>query len=225
VVAHGFAASVQDPNVEQLADDLFAAGMDVVLYDARGHGRSGGECSVGSLERLDVACVVERYATPELPCVLIGVSMGAVAVLSYLAGDKPRRAVTGAVLVSSPGRWRMRPSPVGVLTMALTRTSPGRWAARRYIGVSVSRQWSPGPPPEEAIARVQVPVVVIHGRSDRLLSTSHARRLHRAAGADARLRLVEGMGHGLDVLGREATAEAVDWIVRHSIIPSTRTAR
>jgi pimeloyl-ACP methyl ester carboxylesterase len=213
VIVHGFASGRDNPDVCALADQLFASGTDVVTYDARGHGLSEGCCGVGSTEHLDVASVLSSIAA-DAPIMVVGVSMGAVAVVSHLAGaDAREKRITGAVLVSAPSRWRMRPSAVGLLTAVLTRSAVGRWAAARWLGVRIKRGWWPGETPESAIRRIRVPVVVVHGASDRLLASSHAHRLHESGSATNRLQLVEGMGHGLDSSGQRAVLEAVLWLL------------
>jgi pimeloyl-ACP methyl ester carboxylesterase len=228
VVVHGFASGRDNPDVRALADQLFSAQFDVVTYDARGHGLSEGRCGVGSTEHLDVACVVSEVATGDLPVVVIGVSMGAVAVVSHLARTGPRdESVVGAVLVSAPSRWRMRPSAVGLLMALVTRSGVGRWGASRWLGVRIKRGWWPGEAPESAIARIGVPVVVVHGDADRLLTSSHAQRLHTSGRASNRLQLVQGMGHGLDALGQGAVLEAVEWLLSHRdlVAPAAKPVR
>jgi alpha-beta hydrolase superfamily lysophospholipase len=223
VVVHGFASGRDHPDIRALADQLFSAQLDVVTYDARGHGLSEGHCGVGSTEHLDVACVVSQVTTGDMPVVVIGVSMGAVAVVSHLARiDTRDEAVIGAVLVSAPSRWRMRPSAVGLLMALVTRSGVGRWVSSRWLGVRIKRGWWPGEAPESAIARIAVPVVVVHGDADRLLTSSHARRLHTSGRAANRLHIVQGMGHGLDALGQGAVFEAVQWLLsdRDTAVPS-----
>ena len=225
VVVHGFSASQDDAGVKALAEDLAAAGYDVLTYDARGHGESEGWCGVGSTEHIDVACAVTAAGARGLPVVLVGASMGGVAVASYLAGAdaEHRRGVVGAVLVSTPSRWRMRVSPVGLLTALLTRTGPGRWVASRRLRVRIAPGWRVGEPLETAVGRVEVPLAVVHGTGDRLLSLEHGRRIHASAAGPSRLELVEGMGHGIDGPSRHTTVGAVGWVLRSAGAAPTTT--
>jgi pimeloyl-ACP methyl ester carboxylesterase len=214
VLVHGFSAGRDDKAVCALARDLVGEHLNVLTYDARGHGGSEGHSGVGSTEHLDVACAVERASEAGLPVVLIGVSMGAVAVVNFLDRHAGATAlVVGAVLVSAPARWRMRISPVGVLAAALTRTRPGRFVAARRLRVRIAHRWRTGDPPEHVVKRIGLPLAVVHGRGDRLLAVVHGRQLHASAAGPSRLDLVEGMGHGIDDSCRKAALESVRWIL------------
>ncbi|HAM02310.1 MAG TPA: hypothetical protein DCQ30_08825 [Acidimicrobiaceae bacterium] len=241
VVVHGFSASQDDLAVCALADDLAAAGYEVLTYDARGHGASEGMSAVGSTEHIDVACAVDVASVRGLPVVLVGVSMGGVAVAGYLAdrtrgddrsvdaagagvgvgagdgghagGHEGGHGVAGAVLVSTPSRWRMRPSPLGLVTAVLTRTRLGRWVASRRLRVRIAPSWRVGEPLEALVERIDVPLAVVHGTGDRLLRPEHGRRLHASAAGPSRLELVEGMRHGIDVSKLHATVGAVGWVL------------
>src|SRR5215470_20000342 len=102
VLAHGFAQNWQRPGVWKVATKLNKFG-GVVTFDFRGHGRSGGESTVGDKEIKDVDVAVGyarelgygRIAT-------IGFSMGGSVVLRHagLMGG-----VDAVVSVSSPGQW------------------------------------------------------------------------------------------------------------------------
>jgi pimeloyl-ACP methyl ester carboxylesterase len=228
VLVHGFSASQDDAGVCELAADLSAAGYHVLTYDARGHGASEGWCGVGSTEHIDVACAVETARHRGLPVVLVGVSMGGVAVAGYLAdaGPEERADVAGAVLVSSPARWRMRISPVGLVTALLTRTRPGRLVASRQLRVRIAPGWRVGEPLEALLLRIDAPIAVVHGVGDRLLGQDHGRRLQASAAGPSRLQLVEGMGHGIDGPSRHATVGAVGWVLSSArAFPTTRRGR
>ncbi len=216
VLVHGFSGGQDDDGVQSLAAGLHESGVDVLTYDGRGHGRSEGRCALGSREHLDVAAAVAA-ASPEgdTPVVLVGVSMGAIAVVSHLASaTAPSPAVIGAVLVSAPARWRIPLSAVGMLTAVLTRTGPGRWVAARRLRVRVARGWRVGEPLESAVRRVGLPLAVVHGSEDRLIPVINARLLHARAGGRCLLDQVEGMAHGIkSVVAGTHVIAAVRWVV------------
>src|SRR5262249_33108725 len=87
VIAHGFTATQDDPNVTELRTTLVDAGLDVVTFDARGHGESGGACTLGMDERHDVAAAVDVARTRADKVVVVGASMGAIAALGHSVDD------------------------------------------------------------------------------------------------------------------------------------------
>jgi uncharacterized protein len=227
VLVHGFGASKEDAGIRALAGDLHGAGFDVLTYDARGHGDSQGNCTVGGDERLDVAAAAALAADGGQPVVLVGVSMGAIAVLGHaaaFAGASPsERAapIAGVVAVSAPARWRMSPSPVGLVIAALTRTRVGRWFMLRRFGVRINMGWVLPEPPLSAIGQIAVPLALVHGRRDRLIRAGEARLLFDGAADPRRLDVVAGMGHGIDEAARPSVVEAIDWVMN---VPSGEAA-
>lgn len=209
VVAHGFVASHDHEEVAALADALLEDGHAVVVYDSRGHGRSEGTCTLGDLERRDVAAATELALEHAPRVVLVGASMGAIAVLRHAAGCAPPPA--GVVAVSSPAAWRMPWGLHGLCSVALTRTPMGRWFLRRRAGVRVARTWTKPEPPLDLVARIDAPVAFVHGRGDRFIKPSDAVELHRATRDRRRLDLVAGMGHAFDPTGFPAIRAAVGW--------------
>jgi alpha-beta hydrolase superfamily lysophospholipase len=219
VLVHGFGASKEDAGIRALAGDLHGAGFDVLTYDARGHGDSHGHCTVGGDERLDVAAAAAVAADGGQPVVLVGVSMGAIAVLGHVAAmaaaspSEPAVPIAGVVAVSAPARWRMSPSPVGLVIAALTRTRVGRWLMLRRFGVRVNMGWVLPDPPLAAIGEIAVPLALVHGRRDRLIRAGEARLLFDRAAEPRRLDVVARMGHGIDDPARAAVLEAIDWVM------------
>ncbi len=228
VLVHGFSATRDDKAVCAFARGMIEEGLNALTYDARGHGASEGQCGVGTTEHLDVAAAVDHASEAGLPIVLVGVSMGAVAVLNYLASQVVSDTnIAGAVLVSAPSRWRMKVSPVGMLTAALTRTPPGRFIAARSLRVRVAPRWRVGEIPESVVQRIAFPLAIVHGTGDRLLAVLHGRRLHASAGGPSRLEVVKGMGHGIDDRCQSAALESIKWILgpgaqpHHQASPTT----
>src|SRR5204862_6310851 len=83
VLVHGFTASANDPAVCDVAEALHSDGLDVVCYDARGHGTSEGHSTLGDLEPHDVAAAADAARQHNDRVVHVGASMGAIAALRY----------------------------------------------------------------------------------------------------------------------------------------------
>jgi uncharacterized protein len=213
VLVHGFSASKDERNVVALAQQLSRCGLDVVSYDGRGHGASGGTCTLGDLEHLDVAAAVEWARQRSPRTVLVGASMGGIAVLRHAAGGAE---VAGVVAVSSPAEWRMPLRVRALLTGGLTRTTPGRWVSARHLRVRVHPVWTSPEPPLLLAARVSSPLAIVHGKRDRLIPLRAALDLYGDGAGSRRLMLVPEMGHAFDRVGHGAICDAVDWVLEQS---------
>jgi pimeloyl-ACP methyl ester carboxylesterase len=215
VLVHGFCASSGDPQVVAVAESLHEQGLDVVSYDARGHGASDGESTLGDLEQHDVAAAVAlaRERTPDV--VLVGASMGAIAVLRYAATDPDLR---GVVSVSCPARWTLPVNPTALAAAAMTRTPVGRVFLARMLKVRVARRWTSPEPPVDLARRLQVPLAVVHGTSDRFIPMKAAHELYANGPRERALDLVPKMGHAYDDLATEAIGRGVAWSLRSSAL-------
>jgi alpha-beta hydrolase superfamily lysophospholipase len=219
VLVHGFAASCDQPAVVAVAEELNRHGLHVVSYDARGHGRSGGDCTLGDLEQLDVAAAVQVARHAGRPVVLVGASMGAIAVLRYAAGPDADPGLAGVVAVSSPARWRLPRNARAVLAAGLTRTRLGRHLALRHLRVRLAAKWASPEPPLDLVARVQAPVAFVHGERDHFIPARDVYELFAAAPEPRHLEVVPAMGHAYDVAAVPAIVRAVDWALQQAAVP------
>jgi pimeloyl-ACP methyl ester carboxylesterase len=210
VVVHGFTASSRCPNVESLAAAVHADGFDVVTYDARGHGGSGGESTLGDYEQRDVAAAVALARERTRRVVIVGASMGAIATLRYVDTDPE---VAGAVVVSCPAEWRLPRNVRGILGAAMTRTGIGRQVTARLCGVRIARRWTNPVPPVELAARLRVPVAYVHGTDDRFISPRDAELLAGMTPQPNRLVIVPGMGHAFETSAIEPIRESIAWVL------------
>jgi alpha-beta hydrolase superfamily lysophospholipase len=208
VLVHGFSASASCPNVVALAGALHERGFDVVSYDARGHGASRGESTLGDAEQHDVAAAVAKARERAPRVVLVGASMGAIAALRYAATDAD---LAGVVALSCPAAWRLPRSWRGGLAAVMTRTRTGRALTHRLSGVRVAGKWTNPAPPVDLVGRIEAPITFIHGGEDRFIAANDAQVLFDAAHDPRRLVIVRSMGHafGPDAVG--SVVEAVDW--------------
>ncbi len=179
------------------AMEMAARGWDVVLYDQRGHGRSGGEnITFGTRESRDLEAVIDwtrRRQEYAPPLVLFGTSMGASTALLAAA----RTAPDAIVAVAPYARLD------GVLTRAIRRFSPTivrpfltdkRIAralahAERLSGANLDNA-----APIRSAEAVDAPVLLVHSRADQLIPADHGRMLKRAL-PDASLQWVPDHSH------------------------------
>jgi pimeloyl-ACP methyl ester carboxylesterase len=211
VLVHGFSASASDDNVVRQAEALNRARFEVVSYDARGHGGSEGTCTLGDLERHDVAAGVDLARRLDLPVVVIGASMGAIAALRYAADDSAR--IDGVVAISPPASWRMPRSLQGVVATAMTQTRLGRALARRHLRVRMSPTWTDPEAPLTQVRRITVPVALVHGTADRFIPPANSVALFRNCNEPRRLDLVPGMGHAFDEMAVCPVVAAAEWVL------------
>jgi len=216
VLAHGFSGRTAVPALRRVATRLQAAAT-VLLYDARGHGRSAGRSTLGDREVLDVDAAVRaareqgarRVAT-------VGFSMGAGAVLRHAAqveGYGLTERPDAVVVVSGTSSWSTRATattPMRRLHL-LVETRPGRLVTRTVLRTRVDpRGWRVPPvPPLDCVDRVGVPVLVVHGDRDSYLGLEHGRALARHPGVE--LWVEPGFGHAEAGM----TDELSDRIGRH----------
>lgn len=212
VVAHGFGASKDEPRVDGVVRALSDARFAVVSYDARGHGWSGGASTLGVLERHDVAAATEIAADLASRVVLVGASMGAIAVLGHAAG---RDDLAGVVTFACPDAWALPRNARGVLAAAMTQTRIGRSFARRRLAVRIAPSYDRGDPPAALAQRVRAPVAVVHGATDPFIAVDAAHRLAEHAGGPVRLTVVPGLAHAFDPVPVAAprAVDAVEWVL------------
>ncbi len=208
VLVHGFNGSAADPAVTTLAEALHATGLDVVTYDGRGHGGSDSTSTLGDLERHDVAAAVAVARERTDRVVLVGASMGAIAVVRYATEDPH---LDGVVSVSCPARWRLPRNLMGLFSAGLTRTGIGRAFAARHLNVRISPTWNNPEPPIDLIARITAPVALVHGSLDKFIMPGNARELFGKCDGQRRLVLVPDMGHAYGDAALQPIVDAVEW--------------
>src|SRR5450759_4655759 len=181
VLAHGFTLSWQRPAVWRISTRLNRI-AGVVIFDFRGHGRSGGLSTMGDREikDLDVAVAYARELGYKRQ-VTVGFSMGASIAVRHagLIGG-----VDAVVSVSGPGRWYYRGTkPMRRVHWAVERRM-GRLVTRTWLNTRVSPvRWDPDP------------LLIVHGDEDLYFPPDHAQQLYDAAREPKELWIVPGFGH------------------------------
>ena len=184
VVLHG----VADNRGSSLgvADHFLARGFDVLAYDSRAHGESGGDaCTYGFYEKRDLHDVLDRVTGK--PIVLLGFSLGAAVALQE-AADDPR--VAAVVAISSFSDLR---------TVAAERApffaSKGNIADAFKIAEAEAKFRADDVSPMTAAAHITAPTMLIHGERDDETPPAHSRRIFAALHDPKRLIIVPGADH------------------------------
>jgi len=169
---HGNAGNIGDRlhNARWFVDRL---GVDVVLVDYRGYGRSEGTPDEEGLY-LDGLAIYDAVAARSVRAediVLFGRSLG------------------GAIAIETALR-----RPAGALVLESVFRSVPALASEHYwfVPSAVVRTRMDN---LSKMARVRTPTLVLHGDRDGIVPLSHGRRLFEAAGSAARLHVIEGAGH------------------------------
>jgi len=109
---------------EHVGDFLVDEGFDVVAFDQRGHGASGGDrVDIESFDEFldDVEVVVDELAN-DVPLVIYGHSMGGLVVASYAVTDRSQPAL---YVLSAPALSAEVPAPLRLAARVFSRVRPG----------------------------------------------------------------------------------------------------
>lgn len=175
LICHGNAGNLSDAGRPEHYAGLRALGLNLLAFDYRGYGESGGSPSEAGLYR-DAEAAYEylrdTLGVPPERIVLFGHSLGS-AVTVELATRVP---AAGLVLD-------------GALMSVIARAQevypyvPVRWIARsRFASI-------------EKIGRVEIPKLFLHARRDDVVPIAHGRRLYEAAPPPKTFVALAG-GHG-----------------------------
>lgn len=189
VVVHGWGGSAAD--LLPVGRLLQGAGLDVLLLDARGHGRSD-HTDLTSMVHIaeDVGAAVRWWSTSHLcrdRLLLVGHSVGAGA-CALVARDQTE--VAALLMIASMARPRevMRRLLAGAGVPRLMMT-PALRVAERLIGHRFDDF-----APLTVLSHVEVPVLLVHGECDTTIPVADARALSAVA-RDVELVVVPGAGH------------------------------
>jgi pimeloyl-ACP methyl ester carboxylesterase len=179
-----------------------AQGFDVLAYDSRAHGESGGDaCTYGYYEKKDLSRVLDQLDGG--PVIALGISLGA-GVALQAAADDPRIALVVAVSSFSDLRTvGAERAPFFASRANIARAFELAEAEAFFRADDVS--------PVGAAARIRAPVLLVHGADDRDTRPAHSERIYAALAGPKKLVLVPGAGHN-DVLTPDAWRQIDAWV-------------
>ena len=201
VVAHAFLGYRTKPPWKRIIEAL-SERFTVYAPDLRGHGESGGACSGGPFEALDIRAVVARARADGHDWVgTVGGSLGGAAVIYEAATSRSSDLVCA---VSPPGRWVRdvlhEPSgDDGLLRRRLLwvfGSASAQLGAAVMCGTRVSKTWAGTEAPLDVVDRIApTPLIIVHGDNDHLFPASGAVEMAARAGEPKQLVIRPGFGH------------------------------
>lgn len=214
----GFYDTVNQTRYLMWARVFAAEGYRAVLVDQRGHGRSTGQWSTyGVVESRDMLAVLNELDQRELlvdPLGVAGVSFGA-ATAVQMADVEPR--IRAMVLISTFTTMREVIPDFG---RAIGFDNMSDATFQRLID-HAGRHGDFDPDDADVItrlARIDTPVLLIHGEEDDLIPIQHAVRLYHAADRDT-VELVRVAGADHTTLGDQVVEPIrrpmLDWFERY----------
>jgi hypothetical protein len=175
--AHGNAGNITSH--VWFTEHLPPAGFNVFIFDYRGYGESGGAARSRSALIMDTIAALDYLLTrPDIDLARIGLygqSLGGAIGLNAMA---QRREIRAAVIESPFSSWRE------MAASALGGAQPNalcRGFAWLFIGDDHRA--------DEAAARIDRPILLLHGDADTIIPIEHSRRI--AAAAPAHVKLIE----------------------------------
>ncbi len=195
---HGNGGNLTD--VSGLARDLAVYGLDVLIFDYRGYGRSGG--SVTDEWGLDADgdaawnfLTRERGVKPER-LAIYGLSLG-----TTVAADVASRRPCGALVLES-----------GLSSASEMAEVAAPWLPRWLHWLGRNRFES-----ARKLAKVKCPVLIAHGTADEVIPVEQGERLYAAAREPKKLIIVPGAHHWLPGAGGKAYLDSVADFIRGAL--------
>jgi fermentation-respiration switch protein FrsA (DUF1100 family) len=190
LLCHGNAGNVGDRVLH--AALLSAAGLDVLLFDYRGYGRSTGRPSEEGTYRDARAArraLLERPRVDAHRLVYLGESLGG--------------GVALALALEAP--------PAGLVLMSAFTSI--RDMGRKHYPI-VPRALVPDAYPSlDRVRELRAPLLVVHGDRDEIVPLFHGEELYAAAAEPKRIEVLRGVGHNdlVTRAGEEWAAAIADW--------------
>ena len=198
IVVHGISSNRSGGEATEVAARLVKVCFNVLLFDLRAHGSSGGDRLTGGIDEAQDVLGAYDYlrsrGIPQRDIMVLGRSMGAGASVLAAAAEPE----IGALVLD--GTYA---DVTDLVAYEIGRKTPvPEWAAPVFIpGASLLADMLYGVDmgllvPERSVGSIGYPILVIHGEADTRIPTEHGIRVHRAAHPGSELWITPGTDHG-----------------------------
>jgi dipeptidyl aminopeptidase/acylaminoacyl peptidase len=203
--AHGNAGNLLDHFY--FSEFFPAAGFNLFIFDYRGYGQSEGAARKREDLIADTEAALDatlaREDVDDRRIGLFGHSLGGAIGLNVMAA---RPEIRAAVITAAFTSWRE------MAASAVVHGDPGP-ISTALAAVFIKDHCRP----IDAIARIDRPILILHGDADPIVPVGHGRRLAEA-GPTAELVVLPGGGHNdLRDTHRQAETAAIDFFRRHLV--------
>lgn len=192
VICPGFYNSKQNRWMRKTAA-LLSGAYDVLLFDFRGHGKSGGRFTWSAKEYMDLNAVIDYAKAQGYRHIgIVAFSLGASAAVNSAAG---RDDIESMVLISCPSRFNMIDFRFWELGMwfDLKDNIECGWEGK---GARPGNIFLLKNDPIDMIGRTKkTSVLFIHGDNDWVVKDRHSRKLYAAAVGEKKLEIIKGGLH------------------------------
>lgn len=213
IALHGVSKNRTD--MIRFAVTLGAAGMNVLLFDGRGHGKSDPRfVTYGFYEKRDVEAAIDfavlAKGVSDARIGLAGISMGAAITLQVGAANRRIRAIWTDSPFASLSRVSMDRLR-GWTRLPEQTLRPVMWVAMR-VAERRGRFEVRAVDPLALASRIACPVYLVHGDADAVIGVEHSRNIFDALpSSEKHLWVIPGVAHGRGF--RRATEEYASRLV------------
>lgn len=192
IVCPGFYNSKQNRWMRKTVE-LLSPAYDVLIFDFRGHGKSGGRFTWSSKEYIDVTTIADYAKSLGYKHIgMVAFSMGASAAISAASG---RDDIESMVLIACPSRFDMidfRFWELGMFADLKDNIECG-WEGK---GARAGNIFLAKNNAIDTIGRIKKAVILfIHGDNDWIIKDRHSRKLYNAYQGEKKLEIIKGGFH------------------------------
>lgn len=215
IILHGISAN-KEQSVEK-AIDLAENGYNSVIFDLRGHGKSGGDyCTYGYKEKYDIVSIIdlikEKYGSEMKFCVW-GPSLGGAIALQAMEIDK--RIICG-IIESTFADLREIIFDYARNMYNIRNTYLIEHSLRK--AESIAGFFADSVKPENSARNIFAPVMLIHGDNDNRISIHYSERIFNKLGStNKEFYVVRNAGHlnVREIGGKEYSNRILNFLKRN----------
>ncbi|MDD5108187.1 MAG: alpha/beta fold hydrolase [Candidatus Omnitrophica bacterium] len=192
IIVHGFYNSKDAVILKKFAEVLYDD-YDIFMFDFRGHGKSSGFFSWTSKEGIDLEVALDYMDGKYKKIAMLAFSFGASVAINTLAYDKRVDSLICVSSVSDPNKidyqfWELDLKGDLAYTLFTFEGLKGR-------GFRLGPFWLKKEKPIDNVAKIQIPILYIHGDRDWVIKPWHSQALYDKTQSKKRMAIIKGGPH------------------------------